>query len=156
MIWDSDSNQIYVLLASGDWQAYEDTFVEDRDPAWDVDLPPPPLQSQRGFGKVWREQLGGPRSVLGWALEGERAVDGWRQRFESGMLFWTDAAPGGSGDAGIAYLLYKDGTWRAVPATRPRSTNPWPRVRVMAGKRGPGLRCGPRSSVGVIPKNRGL
>lgn len=119
MIWDSDSNQIYVLLASGDWQAHVDTFVEGIDPAWDANLLPPPLQPQRGFGKVWRDQLGGPRSVIGWALEGERPVDGWRQRFERGLLLWTDAVPGNSGDAGTAYLLYKDGTWGAVPAPRP-------------------------------------
>jgi photosystem II stability/assembly factor-like uncharacterized protein len=119
MIWDSDSNQVYVLVAAGDWQAHEDTFVDGVDPAWDANLPPPPLQPQRGFGKVWRDQLGGPESVIGWALEGERPVDGWRQRFERGLLLWTDTVNGDSSQTGIAYLLYEDGVWEAIPAPRP-------------------------------------
>lgn len=114
MIWDSGSLQIYVLLDAGTWEAYEDTFEEGVDPETDPTLPPPPQQPKRGFGKVWREQLGGPRATIGWALEEERPVDGWHQRFKRGLLLWTDATVEGAGDAGTAYLLYDDGTWQAV------------------------------------------
>ncbi len=119
MIWDSSTRQIDVLLAAGTWQAFDDTFVEGVDPAYDPALPPPPRQPQRGFGKVWREQLGGPQAAIGWALEEERLVHGWRQRFEKGLLVWTDTIPNGADRAGTAYLLYDDGTWQAVASPEP-------------------------------------
>jgi hypothetical protein len=119
MIWDGQTGQIYVLLESGTWRAYDDTFVEDLDPAYDAGLAPPPRQPQRGFGKVWREQLGGPQAPIGWALEGERPVFGWRQRFDHGLLFWTDATLAGAGEPGTAYLLYDGGTWQSTPAPAP-------------------------------------
>ena len=119
MLWDSSTKQIYVLMVSGNWQAYGDTFEEGIDPAYDANLPPPPEQPQRGFGKVWREELGGPEAAIGWALEGERPVGGWRQGFEGGLLIWTDAVPAGEEGPGTAYLLYKDETWQAIAAPVP-------------------------------------
>ena len=114
MIWDSQRQQIYVLSQSGRWQAFADTWREGVDPAYDPALSPPPRQPQRGFGKVWREQLGGPEAEIGWATAVERAVNGWRQAFEGGELVWTDAVPQGATAPGTAYLLYEDGTWQAV------------------------------------------
>jgi photosystem II stability/assembly factor-like uncharacterized protein/DNA-binding beta-propeller fold protein YncE len=116
MIWDSSNRQIYVLSESGTWQSFEDTFSEGVDPAYDPALPPPPRQPQRGFGKVWREQLGGPQADIGWALEGERAVDGRREPFEHGLLIWTDDTLTKAHIQGTAYLLYDDGTWQAIAA----------------------------------------
>jgi hypothetical protein len=111
--------QIYVLLDAGTWQAFDDIFVENVDPVYDPNLPPPPRQPQRGFGKVWREKLGGPQATIGWALAGERQVNGWRQPFERGLLLWSDAALPGGQEAGAAYLLYDDGTWQALAASAP-------------------------------------
>ena len=119
MIWDSSNGQIYVLLEAGTWQAFDDTFVEGVDPSWDPTLPPPPRQPQRGFGKVWRAQLGGTEAAIGWALEGERAVSGWRQRFDRGLLVWTDATVAGVTSPGTALLLYDDGTWQGIAAPAP-------------------------------------
>jgi photosystem II stability/assembly factor-like uncharacterized protein len=119
MIWESDSRQIYVLLDDGTWQALADTWIEGVDPAYDSNLPPPPVQPQRGFGKVWREQLGGPEAAIGWALANERAVDGWRQQFDGGMLVWTDAVHKEASGSGTAYVLYGDGTWEAMAVPRP-------------------------------------
>jgi hypothetical protein len=119
MIWESDTRQIYVLLDDGTWQGFADTWTEGVDLAYDPNLPPPPVQPQRGFGKVWREQLGGPEAAIGWALANERAVDGWRQHFDGGMLIWTDAEQEGAPGPGTAYLLYGDGTWEAIWAPRP-------------------------------------
>ncbi|MGC9333381.1 MAG: hypothetical protein ACP5JJ_04480 [Anaerolineae bacterium] len=89
-------------------------------PAYDPNLPPPPRQPQRGFGKVWREQLGGTGAAIGWTLENERAVNGWRQPFEKGLLLWTDAPAAEPGQPGVAYLLADDGTWRGVPSPAPQ------------------------------------
>lgn len=113
MIWDSGTWQIYVLLDTGTWQVFDDTFAEGVDPEYDPALPAPPQQPVRGFGKVWREQLGGAQSAIGWAVAQERSIQGWRQAYERGLLLWTDdTLPGGS--PGVAYLLYADGTWTAV------------------------------------------
>jgi len=114
MIWDSTTGQIYVLMNTNQWQVFEDTFEETTDPAYDPALPPPPQQPQRGFGKVWREQLGGTQAAIGWALEQERPVNGFRQRFQRGSLFWTDAIAPGATAPGTAFLLYDDGTWQAI------------------------------------------
>jgi hypothetical protein len=116
MLWDSETIKIHVLLygaigGAGSWATYDDTFVEGVDPPWDPNLPPPPQQPQRGFGKVWREQLGGAESQIGWALEVERGLDGWHQSFDSGLLVWTDSIPQGSAQPGIAYVLFDDGMW---------------------------------------------
>ncbi len=119
MIWVSSTRQIYVLMESGNWQVFDDTFVEGTDPAYDPALPPPPQQPQRGFGKVWHEQLGEPQSTIGWALEAERAVSGWRQRFGRGLLLWTDSTPAGAEEPGTAFLLFDDGTWQAFAAPAP-------------------------------------
>jgi hypothetical protein len=112
MIWEQSTAQIYVLLESGTWKAYKDTFLDGVDPAWDANLPGPPQQPQRGFGKVWRQQLGGQTAAIGWALEFERGLSGWRVPFERGLLLWTDSP-------GTAYVLYADGTWEAIPAPAP-------------------------------------
>jgi len=119
MLWESSTRQIYVLMETGSWQAYDDTFEEGIDPPYDANLPPPPKQPQRGFGKVWREELGGPEAAIGWALEGERPVAGWMQRFEHGLLIWTDAVHTGEDGPGTAYLLYQDGRWEARAAPVP-------------------------------------
>jgi uncharacterized protein with LGFP repeats len=68
---------------------------------------------------VWREQLGGIQAAIGWPLEGEKGVNGWRQRFDRGVLLWTDATLAGATGAGIAFLLYDDGTWQAIAAPAP-------------------------------------
>jgi hypothetical protein len=119
MIWVSTEQRIYVLHASGRWQAFADTWREGVDPAYDPALPAPPQQPQRGFGKVWRQELGGPEAEIGWATAAERSVDGWRQPFEGGLLLWTDAVPAGALEAGTAYVLFDDGTWQPLPASRP-------------------------------------
>jgi len=116
MIWTENGKQVYVLLDGGTWQGYADTFEEGIDPPYDSTLPPPPQQPVRGFGKVWREQLGGPQAAIGWALAGERGLEGWQQPFARGLLLWTGYTRPGFSSPGVAYLLFADGTWMAMPA----------------------------------------
>ncbi len=119
MIWDAETKEIYVLLADRrfTWQVYPDTFQEGEPETDKTLIPPSPnlKQPRRGFGKVWREQLGGPQALIGWAMENEKPVPGWRQRFYHGRLYWTPTALLGRG-SGTAFLLYDDQTWQAVPA----------------------------------------
>ena len=108
MVWRQDLRVIYVLHADGTWAGYPDTWQEgtpDRDPAI---VPPEGLyQPVRGFGKVWREELGGPEAALGWATAEERG----------GVLLIQHAARGAllRDVDGTRYALHDDGTWTALP-----------------------------------------
>jgi uncharacterized protein with LGFP repeats len=57
----------------------------------------------RGFGKLWREQLGGAGSSLGWATAPERGTALLIQDFSEGTLLYSDD--------GALWALYRDGTW---------------------------------------------
>lgn len=75
MFWLQPTGQIWVMIVTeegrGNWQIYEDTFVEG-DLEFDPDITPPEgfEQPERGFGKLWREN---PeiREALGWAITPE-------------------------------------------------------------------------------------
>jgi DNA-binding beta-propeller fold protein YncE len=105
MFWREDARAIYVLFEDGTWLSFPDTYSDDQ-PSDDPTLVPPPGLQQpiRGFGKVWREQLGGPDSAIGWAREGERGHRGWWQPFSGGLML--------TGGDGTVYALCADGTWR--------------------------------------------
>jgi hypothetical protein len=87
MFWRGDEKQIYVLLRDGTWATFQDTWVEGQPPADPAFMPPEGLlQPVRGFGKVWREQLGGPDAQIGWATEPESGGTLLIQAFSHGML----------------------------------------------------------------------
>ena len=98
MLWRIDTSKIYAFSLEGtdggSWQEYDDTWVEGKYPI-DIDpgiVPPPGLvQPKRGFGLVWREQLGGPKSDIGWALMEETGLCGVIQPFEKGLMFRYNA-----------------------------------------------------------------
>jgi hypothetical protein len=87
------------------WQRFADQWQEDQ-PAADAALVPPRdrFQPVRGFGKVWREQLGAAQAAIGWALEPEQAVDGSVQDWEGGLVIWLGA--------GETLLLLSGGEWQ--------------------------------------------
>jgi hypothetical protein len=93
MLWRMDTGKITVLSLEGQdggrWQEYDDPWVEgkyliDLDP--DIEPPPGRRQPKRGFGLIWREQLGGPQSDIGWALMEEEGLCAG-QPFEKGFMF---------------------------------------------------------------------
>jgi hypothetical protein len=94
MLWRIDTGKIYVLSIEGadggSWQEYDDPWEEGKYPS-DIDpdiIPPPGLaQPKRGFGLIWREQLGGPRSDIGWTLMEEEGLCAVVQPFEKGFMF---------------------------------------------------------------------
>jgi Two component regulator propeller len=104
MFWRANERRIDVLQADGTWQRFIDTWDESQ-PAYDPSLTPPEglLQPVRGFGKVWREQLGGPQAPIGWALAAEQSYDMRVQPFALGQMI--------TGPGGQVYVLYADGTW---------------------------------------------
>jgi len=106
LFWREDLRQIYVLHKAGTWAVYADTYTDDQ-PETDPTLVPPPglIQPKRGFGKVWREQLGGPDAAIGWATETEGEIGGHFQRFERGLMLCNRD--------GTLFVLRDDGTWSA-------------------------------------------
>jgi len=108
MFWREDNREIYVLHDDYTWQDFADTWQEGQ-PQDDPNLTAPPglFQPKRGFGKVWREELGGPASQVGWATEEERGSTGVVQAFDGGTILWSDRS--------VAYVLYADGSWEAEP-----------------------------------------
>ncbi|MGA9348639.1 MAG: hypothetical protein WBW48_07525 [Anaerolineae bacterium] len=106
MFWRGDSREIYVLHDDHTWRAFDDTWQEGQ-PQDDPNLIAPPglFQPKRGFGKVWREELGGPASQIGWAREEEQGFTGVVQAFDAGTILWSNL--------GTTYILYAEGYWEA-------------------------------------------
>lgn len=111
MFWREDRERfIYVLYNKGTWQSYEGAFTEaDPEPAG---YPTPQAGLQEpilGFGQVWRDELGGPNSEIGWATHKELGFpnDRWVD-CEHGMMLWS----GQWGDPWGIFVLYEDGTWQ--------------------------------------------
>jgi len=107
MLWRQDLSLIYVLQQDMTWSAYQDTWTE-AEPVDDPTLVPPAglRQPVRGFGKVWREQLGGPSAKIGWATAAERGFTTLIQTFTLGTLI--------RGEEGTVYALYTQGTWESI------------------------------------------
>jgi hypothetical protein len=108
MIWvdanDEEGAFIYVLNDDDTWQRYEDLWQEG-DPER-ADLTPPSgfVEPERGFGLVWRDELGGATATIGWALIHEEGRQTVVQQF--------------NGDTAIevgnrrVYWLFEDGQWQ--------------------------------------------
>ena len=106
MLWRKDLQHIYVLHDDGTWQSFVNTWYEGQ-PVSVGYAPPSGLQEPvMGFGKIWREQLGGPDARIGWALNKEDGFDNHLQDFEAGVMF-TSRRLG----AGVIVVLYGDGHW---------------------------------------------
>jgi tetratricopeptide (TPR) repeat protein len=103
-IWNANERAIYVLSSDNTWARYNDTWDESQ-PDIDPSLTPPEglQQPVRGFGKVWREQLGGAEASIGWAKGAEQGYTTMTQSFENGQMI--------VGNDGAILILYADGTW---------------------------------------------
>jgi hypothetical protein len=107
MLWREDVRHIHVLSQDGTWADYADTWDVDQ-PDRDPNLAPPEglYQPVRGFGKVWRESLGGAQAAIGWATAEELGFATVVQPFTNGILV--------KGEDMLVYVLYYDGTWETV------------------------------------------
>ena len=103
MYWRQDTDKIWVMYDDNRWAEYEDTWNEG-EPVHASLTPPAGLyEPVLGFGKVWRDRLGGPSAAIGWAIEEERGVATEVQDFEGGAMLALD---------GKTLVFYRDqGTW---------------------------------------------
>jgi hypothetical protein len=94
MLWRDGQDLVYVLYQDGDASIIYEKYRQDMDPEKIGYAPPPGLQEPiRGFGKVWREHLGGLSARIGWATEHEYVAPNLVvQDFKDGMIFWEDCA----------------------------------------------------------------
>jgi hypothetical protein len=103
MYWREDSDRIYAVQDNGQWQDLADIWQEGEPEQVGLKPPPGALEPIRGFGKVWREKLGGPQAAIGWATEEERGVNSQVQDFEHGVMLALE---------GQTYVFYRDnGSW---------------------------------------------
>ena len=103
MLWRADTSDIFVIYNTGQIGRYRDTWVDEY---FSSEEPPSGLlHPQRGFGKVWVENLP-VRNGLGWATQPEVSYTMRFQRsgdLRYGRLYMT--LPGGS----VIYIV--ENTW---------------------------------------------
>ena len=106
MIWRADSRTIYVVRSDGSWSSYADSWDASQPEGGAETAPSPALRApKRGFGKIWREKLGGPNAAIGWGVEDERSLSAQFQNFEWAVAFGSDC--------GAALpILIAGGHWR--------------------------------------------
>ena len=106
MMWRSDNKQIYVLYTNGHAGSFRDEFQAGSDPEKaGYTAPSGFVEPRSGFGKVWREQLGGPSSEIGWAMGDQYVAPNLVvQDFENGVIFWEDFV-------GNRVFLLSSGRW---------------------------------------------
>jgi hypothetical protein len=108
-------DHIYVLTygateSGGDWQVYVDTWREGDPESAELAPPEGVFEPIRGFGRLWREELGGPDAPVGWALEPEQGYTGSVQPFERGLMLWNPLTQ-------AVYVLWDDSTWTVHPVS---------------------------------------
>ena len=107
MFWREDLKHIYVLQNDGTWSSHEDTWTGSYEQVvTEPDLSPPRglYAPVRGFGQVWRLELGGPPSPIGWGTGEEQGYTMVVQPFARGLLL--------NDDDDKVYALYDDDTWQ--------------------------------------------
>ena len=100
----SDAGLVLVLLDNGSLQWFGDRWREGQptsDPA--LVAPPGVEQPVRGFGLVWRDQLGGPDAAIGWAVEPEHGTTGAARAWDGGLVVNAGGDP---------FVLLNSGAWR--------------------------------------------
>lgn len=107
MIWASASDEepafIYVLVNDGTWQRFEDLWQEGDAETADLIPPAGQIEPKRGFGLVWREQLGGTNATIGWGLEEEAGREIAIQEFGEDRAIVANER---------VYWLFANGTWQ--------------------------------------------
>lgn len=84
------------LPLTGEWLDFPNEHIPDMAEPGIFQASPGYFVPKLGFGIVWHQHLGGPDSLLGWALEEEYWPGMQVQDFENGHLFELE---------GVIYLL---------------------------------------------------
>ena len=116
MYWLAATQRIYVMtpVGAGTWSAYPNTY-RDGEQLVPLTVPPGCVDSVRGFGKLWRNQLA-VSDALGCAILPEVALSGATpgvyQRFQGGTLLYSWAV---NGHGRQIYVLLRSGTYATYP-----------------------------------------
>ena len=115
MLWNKAEDRIYVLFNDRpypDWQAFTDQWDEGQ-PESDPSIEPPAglYQPVRGFGLLWREQLG-VRGRLGWAVDTEV---GYPTAIQRTSRFKYNDTYVKALDGGVWKLGPEGSRWRHIP-----------------------------------------
>jgi hypothetical protein len=104
MYWRKDTERIYVLYGTGNWEEYSNPWHEG-DPVYSCPDASTPSQSpptpSLGFGKVWCTYPH-VRQNLSWATAAEGGTNATVQHFQHGLMLRTD---------GRTWILYDGGAW---------------------------------------------
>ena len=103
MFWSQLPKNLILALSESKMPVWTEhrSWSYDANGAWCASPPPEGLvQPIRGFGGVWCDNPE-VRAALGWAVEGERAIQGAVQEFEGGFILRT-------GDPTKVYVLFRD------------------------------------------------
>jgi YVTN family beta-propeller protein len=105
MFWRVDTRKIAVVNFNFTWTEYDDTW-DTSQPEGGTERPPAPnlFAPKRGFGKVWREKLGGPAASIGWATQEETSVGSDIQEFANAVAYRGLGIGNG--------VFFRDGTWK--------------------------------------------
>jgi hypothetical protein len=83
---------IYILFEDESFAQAVDTWAEGEPVSSGAQPPAGLLEPVRGFGKAWREGMGGSiRARLGWATAAEQGGEGRMIRFQFGEILWSPA-----------------------------------------------------------------
>ena len=100
----SEAGLVLVLLDNGSLQWFGDRWREGQPTSDPALVAPSGLQQPvRGFGLVWREQLGGPNAAIGWAVEPEQGITGTARAWDGGLVVRA---------GGELFVLLNSGAWR--------------------------------------------
>jgi hypothetical protein len=128
MLWRSDTDQAYVLVANGTWYPVQDRWSgAPTAGSADRGSPPPGLSApERGFGAAWA----GSDAIfadIGWAKEQERGFCATIQQFAQGAILASNPVPYCTPDQLFNYAAsgewrhfvlatYANGTWAGTVA----------------------------------------
>lgn len=105
MMWRGDTHKITVAQYNLRWTEYDDTW-DAAQPEGGTEQPPSAglIAPKRGFGKIWREKLGGVTADIGWATEEERGIASELQDFAPATAYKDHSTGFG--------VFYRNGTWK--------------------------------------------
>lgn len=102
-----DNNTVYIFLGNGTYKMAQDDWTSAEGVGGGPGPEPTLWVPNKGFGKIWKADPNLAQAI-GYALSPDaHLMAGSAQRFERGLLLYSDK--------GFVYVLYQDGRWELYP-----------------------------------------